>query len=96
MENKLDVAALAAEALSELDAIEKDLYRYGLNYEAVPPTTCLDRARIALEGTGQVFCAHEMRKIQDAIRMIANLLGEDGTRAGSNILVAAFVELEKK
>ena len=64
-----------------------------INTELIPNATCLDRARVALEGSGQVYCAAEMRKIQDCIRHIADLMSIDGSRAGSNILVDCIVHM---
>lgn len=45
--------------------------------------TCLDRARIALEQTGQIHCAGVMRELQERFDVLArefNELGIPGSR----------------
>jgi hypothetical protein len=45
--------------------------------EEIPIATCLDRARIALEQTGQIHCALMMGKLQEAISRGADILKKD-------------------
>jgi len=42
--------------------------------------TCLDRARIALEQTGQVHCAGVMKELQDLVDRGAKMLDKDPNR----------------
>ena len=42
--------------------------------------TCLDRARIALEQTGQVHCAGVMRDLQEEFNYAGNAIGVDPNR----------------
>ena len=45
--------------------------------EEIPIATCLDRARIALEQTGQIHCAMMMGELQKHITAVAFYMGEN-------------------
>ena len=45
--------------------------------EEIPIATCLDRARIALEQTGQIHCAMQMGELQKLITGVAYLMEYD-------------------
>ena len=49
-------------------------YRYGVETARV---TCLDRARLALEGTGQITCSHIMKRLQIQFDELSDLAGGD-------------------
>ena len=43
--------------------------------EEITIATCIDRARIALEETGQIHCSHVMYSLQSALEEIAEANG---------------------
>jgi len=58
------------------------------------PSTCLDRAQIALAQTGQAHCAMMMERIQEAVMMLAGTMGRSYKNNPDELILDAVESLE--